>query len=151
MKESLEKAREELKRSDHLIYVSLKYTRTCDVFKSIIERLINAMDFMIEALLKKEAEDNNIEEIPPQPIAKCKLCADTTGNDEIKEMCDFFLTLKKISRAGFTREREYRRHVTMRMDIEGTECSVDIDTITEYYKRTQHYYDMIQALLTGDE
>ena len=31
---------EELKRVDHLVYVSLKYTRTVDVIRSIIDRLI---------------------------------------------------------------------------------------------------------------
>jgi hypothetical protein len=53
MKESLSEAFEELKRADHLIYVSLKYTRTVDVIKSIIERLINAYDDAIITLLDK--------------------------------------------------------------------------------------------------
>ena len=50
--ESLDNAKEELKRVDHLIYVSLKYTRTVDVIKSIIERMINAFDFSIRAGLE---------------------------------------------------------------------------------------------------
>ncbi len=43
MLESLDLAKEEIKRADHLMYVSLKYTRTVDILKSIIERLINAI------------------------------------------------------------------------------------------------------------
>ena len=39
----LDKAKSELKRADHLIFVSLKYTRTVDVIRSIIERLINRL------------------------------------------------------------------------------------------------------------
>ena len=51
MREEFEDAKSELKRVDHLIYVSLKYTRTVDVFKSIIERLINSYGFLIEGIL----------------------------------------------------------------------------------------------------
>ena len=51
MKDTIEKAKEELKRADHLYYVSLKYTKTVDVIKSIIERLINAFDFTIDSLV----------------------------------------------------------------------------------------------------
>ena len=42
-KESIDKAKEELKRVDHLFFVSLKYTKTVDVIKSLIDRLINAL------------------------------------------------------------------------------------------------------------
>ena len=41
MIESLENAKEELKRIDHLIYVTLKYTRTVDVLLSVVERMVN--------------------------------------------------------------------------------------------------------------
>ena len=53
MIESLEDAKEELKRVDHLIYVSLKYTRTVDVLRNVIERLVTASEFMITAMLKR--------------------------------------------------------------------------------------------------
>ena len=45
MKEALDNAKEELKRVDHLFYVSLKYTRTADMMRHLIERLINAFSF----------------------------------------------------------------------------------------------------------
>ncbi len=51
MKRSLDNALRELRKVDHLIYVSLKYTRTVDVLKHIIKRMISAFDFMMDALL----------------------------------------------------------------------------------------------------
>ncbi|MEK7201541.1 MAG: hypothetical protein AAB737_02820, partial [Patescibacteria group bacterium] len=57
MEDLIEGAKEDLKRADHSIYVTLKYTRTVDVIKNVIKRLINACDLaMIEALehLKKQ-------------------------------------------------------------------------------------------------
>lgn len=151
MKESLEKAKEELKRADHLIYVSLKYTRTCDVFKSIIERLINAIDFLIESMLKKAKEEKKVPSLPPQPRAKCLLLADVLEHEELKEMCNFYLLLRQIDHAEFTREREYRRHVTMTVCIDGKKHNIDIDNITAYYKQVNKYYDIIEKIVYGKE
>ena len=39
MKEALDNAKEELKRVDHLFYVSLKYTRTADMMRHYPELL----------------------------------------------------------------------------------------------------------------
>ena len=68
----MEEARDELKRADHLIYVSLKYTRTCDTMKNIIHRLINAYDFAITTALKKSKEDKKISSIPTSKIKRAE-------------------------------------------------------------------------------
>ncbi|MFH1317204.1 MAG: hypothetical protein ABII01_06810 [Candidatus Woesearchaeota archaeon] len=70
--ENLQEAFSELKRADHLIFVSLKYTRTVDVIKSIIERLINCLDFSIIALLESYKEKKKITDIPSSPVARAK-------------------------------------------------------------------------------
>ena len=52
MNEEFEQAKGELRRADHLMYVSLKYTRTVDVIKSLIMRMLNTYDNLILSLLK---------------------------------------------------------------------------------------------------
>ena len=47
MNESLIEAREELKRLEHIIYVSLKYTRTVDVILNALKRMVSTYDFII--------------------------------------------------------------------------------------------------------
>ena len=151
MKEALEKAKEELKRVDHLIYVSLKYTRTCDVLKSIVERLINAIDFMIESMLKKAREEKKVTTIPTQPRVKCLLLAEKIEHEELKEMCNFYILLRNINQSKFTREREYRRHVAMVVEVEGKKLDVDIDAVMEYFKKTKRYYEIIEKAIHGNE
>lgn len=73
MKESLDLAVQELKRVEHLFWVSLKYTRTVDVIKSVIERLINCIGFGIEALLKYAKEKKLITSIPANAGLRCDL------------------------------------------------------------------------------
>src|SRR3989338_5650821 len=64
MEEALNNAVQELKRVDHLFYVSLKYTRTVDMMRHMIERLISTIDFGTESLLKHAKENKLIASIP---------------------------------------------------------------------------------------
>ena len=114
MPDNLENVREEMKRADHLLYVSLKYTRTVDVLKSLLERLTNAIDAITDGLLDHAIEKKKIKEKPDNLGLKGELVKKAYKKDPIiAEMVDFNLTLKQINRAEFKRSREFRRHVTM--------------------------------------
>ena len=150
--ETLEDAKEELKRADHLIFVSLKYTRTCDVIKHIIERLINSIDFTFTALLEHLKEDGKVEEVPTAPIPKANLIKKLFPEDEfLPEFADFFMHLRRISKLDFTRAREFRRHVTMTVVLDGKEIEVNIDIITEYFKRTKEFFAHVQNMIEPEE
>ncbi|MDO8643293.1 MAG: hypothetical protein Q7R76_07005 [Candidatus Woesearchaeota archaeon] len=147
MEESLSNAREELKRVDHLIYVSLKYTRTCDIFKSIIQRLIDSLDNTLLAILKKFEDEKKIYEIPSQPGVRCSTIREHMTDEKVNELIEFYLLLRQINRAEFTRFREFRRHVTMTVNLAGEELEITIDRITEYYKRTREYIEHVDKTL----
>ncbi|MBD3313232.1 hypothetical protein GF345_02215 [Candidatus Woesearchaeota archaeon] len=151
MKDSLEKANDELKRVDHLIYVSLKYTRTCDIFKSILERMISSIEFMLDALLINLQEQNKIEEIPQQPIAKSNIAKEHYDDEVIREMAGLLVRLRQINRAPFERAREFRRHVTMTVKLESEIIEINIDNITEYYKKIKDYYAYVNKMFGEEE
>ena len=73
MSEFLEAAIGELKRADHLIYVSLKYTRTVDVIKNILERLILCFDSTFDYLVEYLSESKKIEELPQTRSKKVEI------------------------------------------------------------------------------
>jgi len=149
MEEALYNAFEELKRVDHLIYVSLKYTRTCDIFKSIIERLVNAIDYGLDALLKKLEQEKKIYEIPDQPGMKCSVIRQHIDDPDLHKIIDFYLLLRQMNRAEFARAREFRRHVTMTLVIQGEKVEVNIDNITEFYKQTKDHLAYMRKLTIG--
>ena len=60
----LEEARNEIKRAEHLMFVSLKYTRTVDVIRSLLERLVSALEACINSALEAAKERGTIDEIP---------------------------------------------------------------------------------------
>ncbi|MBN1157389.1 hypothetical protein JXA85_07230 [Candidatus Woesearchaeota archaeon] len=135
-------ARSELKRADHLIYVSLKYTRTVDVFQSIIERLINAIGFVIDDLIKKAMDEGKINSVPVSPKLKCEAVKQSFNDEKIKEYLDFYIMLRKITRSEFSKSNEFRRHVTMTVRFDtGEVLEVNIDKIHEYYDYTKQIVD----------
>ncbi|MEK6961371.1 MAG: hypothetical protein AABX47_09455 [Nanoarchaeota archaeon] len=144
MLEAIENAKEELKRADHLMYVSLKYTRTVDVLKSIVERLINAFDFLIDSLLKaKKVKD--IPKIPKLKVEAVKKCY--TDVPAIASYMDFYLLLRSVDRATFERTLEYRRHVTMTAHLDDKEIEIDIDIIEDYFHKAKEFVSIVEGLI----
>jgi len=147
MNELLVEAHEELKRADHLIYVSLKYTRTADVIKNIIERFISSYDCFIIAMLTKLKDDGKIDEIPDSPIEKAMLVKEKYPDQIAQENMELYLLYRKITKAKYTSTQEYRRHVTMTATLaDGTVLDVDIDKIYDYYKKAKEFFEFIKKL-----
>lgn len=148
MNDYLDDASEELKRADHLIFVSLKYTRTCDVLKHIINRLINSIDFTFTALLEHMKEQGKLEEVPKAPIPKANKVKELFPDDEfIPEFADLFMRFRKISKADFSRASEFRRHVTMTVVVDDETIQINIDNITDYFKRTKEFFAHVQDII----
>ncbi|USN45814.1 MAG: hypothetical protein H6502_01635 [Candidatus Woesearchaeota archaeon] len=145
---SLIDAREELKRVEHQIFVSLKYTRTVDVMMNIIGRMIDGYAFLIDALLKKKVEEKVLEDIPHSPLERGKLLLSLTKDDEkIAANVDLYFLLRKLIRTNPEREQEYRRHVTLRTIVEGHEEAVTIDVLTEWYYFITDFYKHVELII----
>jgi len=152
MKEALDNAITELKRVDHLFYVSLKYTRTADMMKHVMERMINSFSYCIESLLKHAQEAKKIQSIPENHALRCKLLLEISEDPEIKSFISFYLKLRKINRAEYTKREEFRRHVTMTVTIDNGEViEVNIDVLKEYYDRTRDFVDYVRKIVHGEE
>ena len=141
---------EELKRADHLIYVSLKYTRTVDVIKSIIKRLINAFDYGIDSLLINYQDIQEIEEIPQTPRVKAKTIQKIHENDlDLSTFMDLYVLFRKIDRARFDKAREFRRHVTMTAYLDEGEIELNIDIIGDYFSKTKQFIEYVNTKINN--
>lgn len=152
MKEAIEDAREELKRVDHLIFVSLKYTRTVDVLLNIIKRMIDAYDFNIDAILKYGQEKGIIsEDLPTNPLQRVDMVQKKFNDPIIKNNMELYLLYRKIIKADYERLNEYRRHVTLKTLIENKLIEIKIDNVTEYYNVIKEFTKYIENLIKESE
>ena len=146
----IEEAREEMKRADHLLYVSMKYTRTVDVLKSLLDRLINTIDCITDSLIDYAIEKKKIKEKPENLGLKGELAKKTFKDQTIVEMVDFGMSLKKINRAEYKRSREFRRHVTMTAITDTGIVEINIDVVKDYYFKVKAYLEHAERLIYGE-
>lgn len=139
MKTYLELTKKELKRVDHLIFVSLKYTRTVDVIRNILKRLIDAMDAMLASMLKYQ----DIEEIHDIPIQRVKQLENLVTDSKLKEILTYYIRLRKIYKEKYVAHDEYRRPVGMTVKVDGEIIDITIDSIEVMYHEVQDYYNYL--------
>ncbi|AJF61527.1 TPA: hypothetical protein HA239_03065 [Candidatus Woesearchaeota archaeon] len=147
MTENLENAKEELKRIDHLIYVTLKYTRTVDVLLSVVERMINSYEFVVDALVQKAFDDGKIAEIPGNPIAKAHAVLEYYDVEDIRKNIQKYLLFRKLRRVTHDKSSEFRRHVTMTSVVDEAEIKVDIDSITEDFHTLKKCLETVEKIV----
>tara|TARA_Y100000310_G_C20327709_1_gene643766 strand:+ start:185 stop:640 length:456 start_codon:yes stop_codon:yes gene_type:complete len=144
-------AKHELKRADHLIFVSLKYTRTMDVLESTVKRLIGSIEFGLEYLLGWLLEKGKIKEIPNSYKEKINLARDKFKKDEvIQEMLKFYSFLIRVDRGEHERRSEFRKGVTMTAidELGDVIDEINIDKLKDYYLKTVEIIEYLQEYLS---
>ena len=137
MIEDTDSSRGQFLRADHLFHVTLKYTRTGDVIKNTIRRLVLAMEFaMGESLERKKAKD--IHELGPMRTEMMKKLM--PKNKDVKHFIDFYNYLKKIDKGQFTIKEEYRKNVALVVDKE----EISISKLKELLARTKYFMELSQ-------
>jgi hypothetical protein len=152
MKEAFEDAVQELKRVDHLFWVSLKYTRTVDMIKHVIERIISCMTMGMESVLRYAKEKKMISEIPENIGLKIELVKKTfPDNREMMDYINFYQLMRKLSKADYKKKEEFRRHVTMIAAVDGNIVNVDIDTLKEYYEKLKVFMRFVKRTINEEK
>ena len=149
MKESIEDAEKAIKRVEHLVYVSLKYTRTVDVLKNVLSRMLESYEILLRILYRYKVDD---KEVPEAPV---KLALEVQNlyeeNEAVQENIDTFILLRKIYRApNPIREEEYRRHVAMKTYINGKEEVFNIDLAMQYFDYLNEFFETVERDILED-
>ena len=59
--------------ADHLLYVSLKYTKTCDVIINLILRWRKMIETSTDAILERAKKKKKISKVPGNPTEKIEV------------------------------------------------------------------------------
>jgi len=145
MREDTDNALEELKRADHLIYVSLKYTRTTDVIRSTIKRLISAYNYAILDLLEYSKNKNLIKKIPIPNEEKVNLAKQILKNQSIKYIKLYDL-LKLIDKSEYSSKEEFRKNVTLTTKTKKP-IEIKTDTLHDYFDTTKEFITLVEDFI----
>ena len=138
-------AREELRRIDHLVFVTLKYTRTVDVIRTIISKFINAIDYRVSEYYEHLLEKGKVTSIPQAPLMRLKDLEKFHPKDkDIKDIIDFYVMLKQTYNMDFKAKEEYRKNVT----LVTKDREVNINMLKEYVEDVKRHLNYIEGLKT---
>ena len=140
-------AKDELKRADHLIYVTLKYTRTVDVIKNTVKRLISALEFsMLDSLNHMKIKGKFKDIIPTHPNLRSNLLLKLLPKS--KKALDFYNYLRKMDMAEYGKKEEYRKNVALiAKDVIGKKIvEVNVEVLKQLYDQTVVFVNELEVL-----
>jgi len=150
MPEVLEKIIKEKISADHLLYVSLKYTKTCDVMINLIKRWKIMIDFSVEGLLEKAKKKKIIKKIPTAPKLKIdEIRQIFKKKPEIIETIELYEMFKLIDALKTTKESEFRKGVCLRVMYKGKEIRIDLEKLKEYSEILERFINYTKIYLSS--
>ncbi len=150
MPEALEKIIKEKISADHLLYVSMKYTKTCDVMINLLQRWKIMMDYAFDALLDKAKKKKMIKKIPNAPKLRIDAIRETFSDEEaVMDALKEYMMFKLIMVLSNTKEGEFRKGVCLRVTYQGKEIAINLDKLKEYSEILERFINYTKLFLTS--
>jgi len=134
--------------ADHLLYVSLKYTKTTDVILNLIARWRSIIDLCIDKILEKAKKKKQISSIPSIPKLKIdKLREVYKKNEIIMQTLDLHEFFKNIEKLEKIRENEFRKNMTLKVLYRGNWIDINLDKLKEYNESLERFISNLKQIL----
>jgi len=131
--------------ADHLLYVSLKYTKTCDVIINLLSRWKNMIERGMDRLVMTAKKDKKWKPVPDAPRAKLiqlkKIYANKPEVIETLELYELFRDMEKLEKV---RENEFRKGVNLRVVYRGKEISINLLQLKDYASVLERFISYIR-------
>jgi len=135
--------------ADHLLYVSLKYTKTCDVIMNLILRWRRMIELSIEGILKHAKKKKKIKIIPTSPLQKIEEVKKIFKTDKnFLETIEMYELFRKIEELRKERIGEFRKNVCLRIMYQGKEINVNLEKLKEYADKLEKFISSTKQFLS---
>jgi hypothetical protein len=135
--------------ADHLLYVSLKYTKTCDVIINLLLRWRNLIDVCIDKLLLDAKEKKKLPSVSDNAIGKIKQIKEIFKKEkDLVEVMDFFMMLRKLESLEIERIGEFRKNVALKIQFRGKEVNVNLEQLKFYAEMMEKFVSKVKEILT---
>jgi len=134
--------------ADHLLYVSLKYTKTCDVIFNLLIRWRKMINTSIEVILKQAKIKKKIKQVPENNVQKIEEIKNLFKRDKnIKEVLEFYEMLRKIESLRTERIGEFRKNVSLKISYKGEIIEVNLEKLKEYAEMLERFISVTKQFL----
>ena len=144
----LEKILKEKISADHLLYVSLKYTKTCDVILNLIRRWSVMMNDSVDGLLEQAKKKKKIKTIPAAPRQRMELVkVQFSKVPEVMKAMELYEFFKRIDNLRTIRESEFRKDVRLKIYDGSSEVIINLDKLKEYSAILESFISYVKQFL----
>ena len=134
--------------ADHLLYVSLKYTKTCDVIMNLILRWTRMIDTSIEKILEAAKKRKKISTISTNPLGKIEQVEKLFKKDQnFQEVIELYKMFRKIRDLRTERIGEFRKNVTLTVFYQGKEIAINLEKLKEYAENLEKFISATKQFL----
>ena len=136
--------------ADHLLYVSLKYTKTCDVIFNLLLRWRKMIETSIEELLKHAKKKKKISSVSSNPVGKIEEIRKLFKKDQnFLEVIELYEMFRKLETLRKEHIGEFRKNVTLRLFYRGEELNIDLEKLKEYADMLEKFISTTKQFLTS--
>ncbi|MEM2956323.1 MAG: hypothetical protein QW041_02000 [Candidatus Pacearchaeota archaeon] len=134
----------EMKAAQHLLYVSLKYTKTGDVILNLMHRWRLMIEHAIDMMLEKAKKKKLIKEIPTAPKLKATLLAQLLKKEPIViETLELYSFFRRVDTLEHIKEHEFRKNVALRI-IDEKEVVIDLEKLKEWQALLENFIKFVR-------
>ncbi len=131
--------------ADHLLYVSLKYTKTCDVIINLLSRWKNMIDKCMDRLVEKAKKEKKWKPIPDAPRAKLvQLKRIYENSKEISDAFKLYEIFRDLDTLEKVRENEFRKGVNLKLSYKGETININLLQLKEYADTLERFINSIK-------
>ncbi len=135
--------------ADHLLYVSLKYTKTCDVILNLIARWKNLIEISFDTMISKYVEEGKIPAIPNSPKQRIEFMKTYfKKNEKIQEAIPIYIFFKRVPDLNKTREGEFRKNVNLKVIEPAKTTEINMEKLTEYAGIVEGFIEEVKEILS---
>lgn len=144
-KEILDQFERERKSAEHLLYVSLKYTKTSEVILNLLIRWEAMIDRGIELLIQKAKKKKS--DIPTAPKARELLVRKLYKDKIVLDIMDLYAIFRRIYTTEKIREFEFRKNLAVRVTIDNKETVINLEKLHEWDALLREFYFYIRKMV----
>ena len=139
----------EKKRAEHLLYVSLKYTKTCDVILNLMERWQHMIELCIELMFRHAKKKKKVKKIPTAPKAREEQIMKIFKDELVQKTVRLHYFFRRVPGLEKMKEHEFRKNVTLRIIDFGREIEINMDKLKEWNELLEEFIKFVRHIEKG--
>ncbi|HLD98070.1 MAG TPA: hypothetical protein VI815_01980 [Candidatus Nanoarchaeia archaeon] len=136
--------------ADHLLYVSLKYTKTSEVIVNLILRWTIMIGYSFDNMLDHMKKKKLIKSIPISPKQRLDLLRDYFKKEPIViktlDLYDMFRRIEELTKES---EGEFRKNVALKVSYRGEVVRINLDKLKEYSITLERFINYLKQFLSS--